>query len=68
MTEWQVYEQTKTRGRLSRTAQAESKWGARPVFGERVDLELRSGLMELVHPLSGHFGGHLRFPQHDEKS
>ena len=29
-----------------------------------MDLELRSGLMAPVHPL----GGHLRFPQHDEKS
>ena len=31
---------------------------------ERVDLELRVGLVAPVHPL----GGHLPFPQHDEKS
>ena len=33
--------------------------GARPVFGERVDLELRSGLMAPVHPLGGHLGRYL---------
>jgi hypothetical protein len=38
--------------RLSSRAQAEVK-GVRPVFGERVDWELRSGLKAPVHPLGG---------------
>jgi hypothetical protein len=64
MNKWQLYQVNENIGKIFKESIGGELVGRWPVFGERVDLELRRGLMAPVHPL----GGHLRFPQHDEES